>query len=70
MYVFRVFGVPVFSFGYEAPPVYDCEDEVGPQHIEGGSAHNFERDFTPLSTDDRYEPWEDRHRAFGFGVST
>jgi hypothetical protein len=44
----------------------DDEDEDDPR-IEGGSAHNFERDMDPLKPEDRYDwEWEDRKRGFGF----
>lgn len=64
--ILRLFGIfPVLtldvingSFSYE-----DGDEET---HIEGGSAHNFERDVNPVSPEDRYNwEWEDR-RGFGF----
>jgi hypothetical protein len=44
------------------------ETEEAPT-VGGGSAHNFERDGSPLSPESRYEwEWEDR-RGFGFGAT-
>lgn len=64
-YTFRVFGIPVFSLDtirYEL-----VEDESDAARIEGGSAHNFERDFDPIAPEDRYDwEWADKKR-FGFG---
>lgn len=43
-----------------------AEEEDGSARIEGGSAHNFERDFDPIAPEDRYNyEWEDK-RGFGF----
>lgn len=63
--VVRLFGVlPVLRFDVEGLFVEEEEDE-GPR-IEGGSAHNFERDVNPVTPEDRYNyEWEDR-RGFGF----
>jgi hypothetical protein len=45
---------------------FEVEEEDGSAHIEGGSAHNFERDFDPITPEDRYNyEWEDK-RGFGF----
>lgn len=64
-YVLRVFGFPVLSFGDEDAGFED-EVEVQGRHIEGGSAHNFERDVNPVTPEDRYNwEWEDRN-GFGF----
>lgn len=44
------------------------EDESDATHIEGGSAHNFERDFDPLSPTSHHEwEWEDK-KGFGFNA--
>jgi hypothetical protein len=65
--VVKLFGViPVLTV--ELPSqnfvVEEEDDEPG---IEGGSAHNFERDMDPLKPEDRYDwEWEDRKRGFGF----
>lgn len=46
---------------------YEVEYEEDASRIEAGSAHNFERDFDPLSPTSHHEwEWEDRKR-FGFG---
>jgi hypothetical protein len=48
--------------------VSDDEDDCDTR-IEGGSAHNFERDVNPFAPEDRYGwEWEDR-RGFGFGAT-
>lgn len=46
----------------------DYEDEVGPAAVGGGSAHNFERDYFPLSPTHHHEwEWEDKNKkGFGF----
>ena len=49
---------------------YECveeeEEEEDASRIEAGSAHNFERDFDPLSPTSHHEwEWEDKGR-FGF----
>jgi len=63
-YTLRVLGFAVLSLDkteYEL-----VEDESDAAHIEGGSAHNFERDFSPLSPTSHHEwEWEDR-KGFGF----
>ena len=63
-HVFRVFGIPIFTLDVTQYEI--VEDESDTARIEGGSAHNFERDFNPLSPDDRYDwEWEDK-KGFGF----
>ena len=64
MHVFKVFGFTVFSWEIIR---YDLvEEESEPVKIGGGSAHNCERDYDPLSPDDRYGwEWEDK-KGFGF----
>ena len=60
-----VFGIEVFclSLGnFLLEPEEESEEESG--SISGGSSHNFERDTTPLSPDDRYDWGEWK---FGFG---
>jgi hypothetical protein len=43
------------------------EEEEEEARIEGGSAHNFERDVNPIRPEDRFDwEWEDK-RGFGFG---
>ena len=62
--VVRVFGIPVLTVDVVGGAEEDSEATIG-----GGSAHNFERDGSPLSPESRYEwEWEDR-RGFGFGAT-
>jgi hypothetical protein len=64
-YTFKLFGIPVFCL---EKIQFALEDEEETAHIEGGSAHNFERDFDPLSPTSHHEwEWEDKKRGFGFG---
>lgn len=66
-YTLRVFGIPVLSLDTQRFEMVE-EDEEDAPHIEGGSAHNFERDFEPLSPTSHHEwEWEDKKRGFGFG---
>lgn len=62
-YTLRLLGVPVL-----AVDVWDCyeeECEVEPS-VGGGSSHNFERDYEPLSPTGHHEwEWDDKGR-FGF----
>lgn len=44
--------------------VIDGLEEESPAGITGGPGGAFERDDRPYTSDDRYEPWEDRR--FGF----
>lgn len=65
-YTLRVFGIPVVSLDTQRFE-YVQEDESGATHIEGGSAHNFERDGDPLSPTSHHEwEWEDKNRKVGF----
>lgn len=58
----RVFGLPVLSLDVFGLEYVDEEADAG-----GGSTHNFERDFSPLSPTEHHEwEWDDRRR-FGFG---
>ena len=65
--VVKLFGlIPVLTVELpsQAFVVEEEDDEPG---IEGGSAHNFERDMDPLKPEDRYDwEWEDKRRGFGF----
>lgn len=64
-YTLRVFGFPILSLEAVQLEFLDEEDAA---HIEGGSAHNFERDFNPLSPTSHHEwDWDDKGRRFGFG---
>lgn len=63
-FTLRVFGIPVLSLDTHR---WELEEEEESARIEGGSAHNFERDFEPLSPTSHHEwEWEDKKR-FGFG---
>lgn len=64
--VLRLFGLfPLLTLDVVSGS-FVCEDEEEDSRIEGGSAHNFERDVNPVSPEDRYNwEWEDR-RGFGF----
>jgi hypothetical protein len=65
--VFRLFGlfpILVIDGTYEYA---EQEDESDPPSFEGGSAHNFERDYFPLSPTAHHEwEWEDKMKGFGF----
>jgi 1,4-alpha-glucan branching enzyme len=67
--VVRLFGVfPVFTVDLDGVFLTgdDNEEEEEESRIEGGSAHNFERDVNPIKPEDRYDwEWEDK-RGFGF----
>ena len=61
-YSFRLFGILVFTV-----EVAHYELEENEVSIEGGSAHNFERDYEPLSPTSHHEwEWDDRKKGFGF----
>lgn len=61
--VLRVLGVPVLTLDTIHYEIAGDEDGA----VGGGSAHNFERDFDPLSPTQHHEwEWEDR-KGFGFG---
>jgi hypothetical protein len=64
--VLKLFGLfPLFTI--ELPEHEVEEEEEEEPGIEGGSAHNFERDVNPITPEDRYDwEWEDRKRGFGF----
>jgi hypothetical protein len=65
--VVKLFGlVPLFTVELPSQAFVVEEEEEEEPGIEGGSAHNFERDMDPLKPEDRYDwEWEDR-RGFGF----
>jgi hypothetical protein len=65
---FCVFGVEVLSF--ESVPDSSDADSGGANNSFGaGETHNFERDTSPLSPDDRWDwPYEDRRGGFGFKI--
>lgn len=65
-YTLRVFGIPVVSLDTQRFDFVE-EDDEGAAYMEGGSAHNFERDFEPLSPTSHHEwEWEDKKKGFGF----
>jgi hypothetical protein len=64
--IVRVLGIQVATIEVDGLLV-ETEEEDDEPGIEGGSAHNFERDMDPLKPEDRYDwEWEDRKRGFGF----
>jgi len=64
-YSLKLFGLlPLLVF---ERTVYELVGEEESPRIEGGSAHNFERDYEPLSATSHHEwEWEDKQRGFGF----
>lgn len=63
-YTLRVFGLPIVSLDTQRFEYVDVDEDA--TRIEGGSAHNFDRDFDPLSPTSHHEwEWEDKKR-FGF----
>lgn len=67
--VLKLFGLfPVVTLDVITGDSCDCEDDSEDSRIEGGSAHNFERDVNPVTPEDRYAwEWDDKRRGFGFG---
>lgn len=61
-FTLRVFGVPVLTLDRVRLEFVEDEEEAA---IGGGSSHNFERDFAPITPEDRYN-WEWEDRGFGF----
>ena len=65
--VVKLFGLfPVFvidgTWSYS-----EQSDDGEPPSMEGGSSHNFERDYFPLSPTSHHEwEWEDKKKGFGF----
>lgn len=59
----RVFGVPVLSL--EIGNVEFFDEEVEYPAVGGGSAHDFT--LAEAFVDERYLPWEDEAKSFGFG---
>jgi hypothetical protein len=67
--VVRVFGIPVLTVDVLGGDFLSEGEDECDTRIEGGSAHNFERDVNPFAPEDRYGwEWEDR-RGFGFGAT-
>jgi hypothetical protein len=66
--IVRVLGIQVATIEVDGLLVETEEEEEEEARIEGGSAHNFERDVNPIKPEDRYDwEWEDKRRGFGFG---
>jgi hypothetical protein len=67
--VVRVLGFPVMTLDVDGVFVTEEEPEEESDEksrIEGGSAHDFERDVNPVAPEDRYQwEWDDKRR-FGF----
>lgn len=64
--ILRFLGLPIWTLDV-IQGVYTVEGDDDEQNIEGGSAHNFERDIFPLSPTSHHEwEWEDRKKGFGF----
>lgn len=59
----RLLGTEIFSMILFSGDADVVEEEVDPEGITGGSAQNFERDFSPIAPEDRYGDEE-----FGFRV--
>ena len=66
--IVRVLGFQVATIEVDGLLVETEEEEDEDEaRIEGGSAHNFERDVNPIKPEDRYDwEWEDTKRGFGF----
>jgi hypothetical protein len=65
-YTLRVLGIAVLSLDTQRFELVE-EGEESPT-IGGGSSHNFDRDYEPLSPTAHHEwEWEDKQRGFGFG---
>lgn len=65
-YTLSLFGFTILSLDVMQYELVEDKDESDAAKIEGGSAHNFERDFSPLSPTAHHEwEWEDKKR-FGF----
>ena len=64
--IVRVLGIQVATIEVDGLLVETEEEEEEATRIEGGSAHNFERDVNPIRPEDRFDwEWEDK-RGFGF----
>lgn len=62
-----VFGLPLVTISVSDNVHSAYEAEFSEPTFEGGSAHNFERDYDPLSATSHHEwEWEDRKKGFGF----
>ena len=66
--IVKLFGLlPVFVIdGTAIDGMWEYSEEQSTD-IEAGSAHNFERDYYPLSPTAHHEwEWEDKKKGFGF----
>ena len=63
----KIWGIPILCVERTNWVAADDDDEEeDSSRIEGGSAHNFERDVDPVTPEDRYQwEWDDKRR-FGF----
>lgn len=62
--LFGIFPILVIDGTYDYS---EQDDEQGSASMEAGSAHNFERDYFPLSPTAHHEwEWEDKKKGFGF----
>lgn len=61
-----VFGheITTIEFGGSDDDVTQAIRELLGGDITGGSAHNFERDGSPLDPNDRYDGWDDKKLGF------
>ena len=64
--VLRLFGFPIVTVDVMKGEFAEEEENQGVQHIEGGSAHNFERDANPVTPEDRYNWESEGRRGVGF----
>jgi len=64
-FTLRVLGLPVLSVDVSEFMYVDEEDVESPA-VGGGSAHNFE--LAQQWVDERYLPWEEEDKGFGFGA--
>lgn len=65
--VVRLFGIFPILVIDGTTELDEQSDESEPPSFEGGSAHNFERDYFPLSPTAHHEwEWEDKKKGFGF----
>lgn len=69
-YSLKLFGLlPLLVVERTIYVAVDEEYEDESPAVGGGSAHNFERDFDPLSPTSHHEwEWEDRGKGFGFSA--
>ena len=67
-YTLKLFGLlPLLVVDRTTYEVVEEDEDESPA-VGGGSAHNFERDFYPLSPTSHHEwEWEDKRKGFGFG---